>query len=143
MVANVIYRGPIENEPETINLPVIGAYLPGSFVNITAANKLESAPSGGGRPLILGNRRFTGQSVLTAYVADETGVAYRLVPDDEYCAILAAATYQRNQELSILNGTLRKSQAGDVVNFIYNEDERTLAAAGLADVLVANSYIKG
>ena len=35
-MANVIYRGPVEREPETINLPVASALNPGVAVVISA-----------------------------------------------------------------------------------------------------------
>ena len=42
MVANVIYRGPVEREPETINLPVAAALNPGVAVKV-ASGKLAAA----------------------------------------------------------------------------------------------------
>ena len=42
-MSNVIYRGPVEREPETINLPVAGAYLPGIFVTSDGAELTQAA----------------------------------------------------------------------------------------------------
>lgn len=51
MVANVIYRGPVEREPETINLPVAAALTPGVAVKV-ASGKLAAAADTTGRWLI-------------------------------------------------------------------------------------------
>jgi hypothetical protein len=88
-MANVIYRGPVEREPETINLPVAGAYNPGIAVKI-ATGKLTAAADTTGRWFILGNRRI-GQAITTAYAANETGVGYRVEGEQEYNVRLAAA----------------------------------------------------
>lgn len=58
-MANVIYRGPVEREPETINLPVAAALNPGVAVKVSSG-KLAAAADTTGRWLILGNRRFIG-----------------------------------------------------------------------------------
>ncbi len=60
-MANVIYRGPVEREPETINLPVSSALNPGIAV-IISAGKLTSTGTPVGRWFILGNRRFIGRA---------------------------------------------------------------------------------
>lgn len=52
-MANVIYRGPVEREPETINLPVAAALNPGVAVKV-ASGKLAAAADTTGRWLILG-----------------------------------------------------------------------------------------
>jgi hypothetical protein len=44
IMANVIYRGPVEREPETINLLVAAAYNPGIAVKI-ATGKLTQPPT--------------------------------------------------------------------------------------------------
>ncbi|MFQ9622101.1 MAG: hypothetical protein ACLR17_07535 [Enterobacteriaceae bacterium] len=97
---NVIYRGPVEREPETINLPVAAASNPGIAVKVSSG-KLAVATDTTGRWLILGNRRFIGQAITTAYAANETGVAYRVEGEQEYNVRLAAAAYSVGQELTV------------------------------------------
>jgi hypothetical protein len=41
-MANVIYRGPVEREPETINLPVAAALNPG--VAVKGSRQMAAAP---------------------------------------------------------------------------------------------------
>lgn len=48
-MANVIYRGPVEREPETINLPVASALNPGVAVKSLPASwrHLQTLPAAG------------------------------------------------------------------------------------------------
>lgn len=144
MVAHVIYRGPAEREPETINLPVSGDYLPGVVVKKNTASGVTVATDATGRLLILGNRRFIGQDINTAYAANETGVQYRVEVDQEYNVRLAAAAYTIGQELTVgAGGVLKSASAGDIVVATFDEKAgRTLAVAGFADVVIVNSYVK-
>lgn len=141
-MANVIYRGPAEREPETINLPVGAILSPGVAVK-RSGNELVAATAGTGRNLLLGNRRFYGQDILTAYADEETAVAYRLEPEQEYYAQLAAAAYTRGQELTIgAGGVLAAAASTNVVVAYFDEADRTLSAQGFADIVIANSYVK-
>lgn len=141
-MANVIYRGPAEREPETINLPVTAALIPGSFVK-RSGNTLVAATVGTGRNFILGNKRFNGQAISTAYGTTDTAVAFRLEVEQEYNARLAAAAYTRGQELTIgAGGLLVAAATTNVVVAFFDEADRTLGATGFADVVIANQYIK-
>lgn len=141
---NVIYRGPVEREPETINLQVAGAYLPGVVVKRNGTGGVTVAVDTTGRLLILSNRRFIGQDINTAYAANESGVQYRVEVDQEYNVRLAAAAYTVGQELTVgAGGILKAAAAGDVVVAAFDEKSgRTLATAGFADVVIVNSYNK-
>lgn len=141
---NVIYRGPVEREPETINLPVASALLPGVVVKKNTTGGVTVAADATGRLLILGNRRFIGQDINTAYSANETGVQYRVEVDQEYNVRLVAAAYTVGQELTVgAGGTFKAAAAGDIVVATFDEKAgRTLAAAGFADVVIVNSYNK-
>jgi len=143
MVAHVIYRGPVEREPETINLPVGAALVPGVIVK-SSGTALAVATAATGRNFILGNRRFVGQAISTAYASGETAVAFRLEPEQEYYAQLAAAAYTVGQELTVgAGGVLAAAASGNTVLFYFDEKAgRTLAAQGFADVVVANAYVK-
>lgn len=144
MVAHVIYRGPAEREPETINLPVAGDYQPGVVVKKNTTGGVTVATDATGRLLILGNRRFIGQDINTAYAANETGVQYRVEVDQEYNVRLAAAAYTIGQELTVgAGGVLKAASADDIVVATFDEKAgRTLATAGFADVVIVNSYAK-
>jgi hypothetical protein len=137
MVANVIYRGPVEREPETINLPVTAASNPGIAV-VKSAGKLAAATGTTGRWLILGNRRFSGQTIDTAYAANETGVAYRAEGEQEYNVRLAAAAYTVGQEITIgAGGVFKAAATGNQVVAVFDENAgRTLAAEGFGDVVL-------
>jgi hypothetical protein len=139
-MANVIYRGPVEREPETLNIQVAAALNPGVAVKV-ASGKLAVATDTTGRWFILGNRRFIGQDINTAYAVNETGVAYRVEGEQEYYVRLAAATYTVGQELTIgASGIFKAAATGDQVIATFDEKAgRTLAAEGFADVVILST----
>lgn len=142
MTGNVTYRGPCEREPETINLPVTTGLIPGVAVK-RSGNTFVAATVGTGRNFILGNRRQYGQDISTAYLANETAEGYRLEPEQEYTARLAAAAYTRGQELTIgAGGVWVAAATTNVVLAYFDEADRTLSAVGPADVVIANAYVK-
>lgn len=142
MTGNVTYRGPCEREPETINLPVTTGLIPGVAVK-RSGNTFVAATVGTGRNFILGNRRQYGQDIATAYLANETAEGYRLEPEQEYTARLAAAAYTRGQELTIgAGGVWVAAATTNVVLAYFDEADRTLSAVGPADVVIANAYVK-
>ena len=143
MVANVIYRGPVEREPETKGDKTLAAALvPGVFVKQNATNYV-AATAGTGRNFILGNRREYGQDINTAYVIGETGQVYKLEPEQEYTAQLAAAAYTLGQELTVgAGGVLQAAASTNVVVAFFDEADRTLSSAGKADIVIANAYVK-
>lgn len=142
MTGNVTYRGPCEREPETINLPVTTGLIPGVAVK-RSGNTFVAATVGTGRNFLLGNRRQYGQDISTAYLANETAEGYRLEPEQEYTARLAAAAYTRGQELTIgAGGVWVAAATTNVVLAFFDEADRTLGAVGPADVVIANAYVK-
>ena len=102
-MANVIYRGPIKDEPETVSdKTVAGAYLPGILVTESATALTVATGSNIEDDLcILSNRRFFGQDVATAYASGDTGVAYRPRPGEVYQVRLAGATYAKGDGLTV------------------------------------------
>ncbi|NUL36634.1 hypothetical protein [Kosakonia sacchari] len=145
MVANVIYRGPVTREPLTVNLPVNGAYNPGSIV-YEANGKLVLSAGTEPRWMILSNRRFTGQDVSTAYTSGETGVAYRVEGEQEYNAMLVGAAYTKGMELkrsASPAGAFAAAASGEQVVAVFDEADRTLATNGLGDIVILSvPYIK-
>lgn len=141
MAAHVIYRGPVEREPETINLPVAAALLPGNLVT-SDGGEFSLAADSLGRVLLLSNRRFYTQTDTDAYEADETAIAYRLEVEQEYRAILAAAAYVHGAPLTWNGTAFAAATAGTKVLAFYDGSGETLVAAGLADIVIANSHIQ-
>ena len=143
MVANVIYRGPAEREPETKNDKTMAAALvPGVAVKESGTTYV-AATVGTGRNLLLGNRRQYGQDINTAYAVGETGEVYRMEPEQEYTARLAAAAYTKGQELTIgAGGVWVAAVSTSIVLAFFDEADRTLAAVGPADIVIANAYVK-
>ena len=116
MAGNVIYRGPIKDEPETVSdKTVAGAYLPGILVTESAtALTVATASDIEDELLVLSNRQFYDQDVATAYASGDTGVAYRPRPGEIYQVRLAAATYAKGDTLTIgASGYLTKTSTSE------------------------------
>lgn len=139
-MANRIFRGPVAKEPQTINLPVAGAYLPGIMVTSSgAALTVATAADMGEKLYVLGNIDFKDQDVATAYTSGDTGVAYDALPGEVYQARLAAATYAKGDKLTIgSSGYLTKvATVGDVTVAYFDGTAGALSAGDLADVIVS------
>lgn len=142
-MANVIYRGQVHvHQPVTKTALVNGALLPGVAVNLTGSG-FTPATAGTGRIYILGEREFYGQTIDTAYVSGETGIAYEATPSIEFQVRAAAAAYTRGQALTVgAGGLFEAAAAGDVVIAYVDQFDETLAAPGFIDVSIAdNSHV--
>lgn len=141
MAGNAIFRGPIERQARTINKPVTGDLLPGTFVEETATNLVQLTTAIAKKPLILTNLDFKNQDLNAAYVSGDTGVAYEPMPNDVFQCRLAAATYTKNQPLTIgASGRLTAATAATIVVAWFDDTPGAYAAGALADVVIANSY---
>jgi hypothetical protein len=140
-MANVIFRGPIGRQPRTVNKPVAGAYLPGTFVEETATTLAQITTALAKRPLLLSNMDFKDQDVATAYASGNTGIALELEPGMVVQARVAAATYAKGEPLTIAaSGRLAAATAGTVVVAFFEDTPGAKAAGDLVDVIIANSY---
>lgn len=141
-MANVIYRGPVEREPQTLNLPVAGAYSPGILVTEDGTNLTLATSSDTDKEiLVLSNRRLSGQDVATAYASGDTGVAYRIQAGDLFQCRVAAATYAKGDALTMGDsGYLEAAASGERVLAYYEGTVGTIAAGTLEDVRMANSF---
>ncbi len=141
-MANTVYRGPVDQQPHTITGLVDGALLPATFVTFDGTD-FSQATTAGGRLMILTNRDFYTQTILDAYADNETGMAYRIKPEDEFQSAFAAGTYTFGQELTVAaSGRLAAAAADVVVVAFFDQAGATLTAGDLADVVIANSYVK-
>lgn len=142
MAGNVIFRGPNTREPETLNLPVAGAYLPGIMVTEDGAElTVATAADIEGELLVLSNMRFKDQDVATAYTSGDTGIAYRPQPGEVYQVRLANATYAKGDTLTIgASGYLTKTGLSERVVAVFDDTPGAFTAGALADVRIANSF---
>ena len=145
MAGKVIFRYPTEKQPTTVSdKPVAGAYLPGTFVEETATQLVQvtaHTAAAGKLPLLLTNRDWYGQDVVTPYASGDTGAAYELEPGYIVQAALAAASYTANQPLTIgASGRLQAAVAANVVVAHFVDTPGAYTAGQLADVQIANSY---
>lgn len=143
-MANRIFRHPVGEQPETVNLPVAGAYLPGVMVTASAsALTIATAADMEEELLVLSNVEFKDQDLATAYTSGDTGVAYRVRPGQVYQARMAAATYALEAPLTIgASGRLTAATAGAVVYAYFTGTAGALSNDDLADVRIANSFVK-
>jgi len=141
MAGNVIYRGPITTQPRTVNKPVAGAYLPGTFVEETATELVQITTALAKRPLLLMNMDFKDQDVATAYADEDTGIALELEPGMVVQARVAAATYAKGAPLTVAaSGRLAAATAATVVVAFFDDTPGAKSAGDLVDVIIANSY---
>jgi hypothetical protein len=143
MAGNSIFRGPVSDsrQPRTVNKPVATALLPGTFVEETATQLTVLTTAVAELPMILGNQDYYNQDIAQAYVAGDTGVAYHLEPGQVYQVRMAAATYTLNQPLTIgAAGRATAAVATSIVVAFYSDVPGAVAADGLRDVIIANSY---
>jgi hypothetical protein len=135
---HVIYRGPVVREPETVNLPVATAALPGTFV-VSDLSELTVADDATARLLVLSNRRFMDQTDEDAYEAGETAVAYRAEPDQEYRVRMAAGAYTPGQALTVNgSGQAAAASSGNVIVAYLDQAGATFTANELGDVVLAS-----
>lgn len=143
MAGNVVFRGPIDRQPITKNLPVSGALVPGTMVEATATQLAQITTAMGKRPLVLGNVDFKDQDIALPYVSGDTGVAFEPQVNDVFNVRVGAATYTNGQELTIgAAGRLVAAAATNVVVAFYDDILTARSAGDLADVIWANYYIK-
>lgn len=141
MAGNVIFRGPIEKQPRSIDKPLAAALLPGVFVEETATQLVLITTAIAKRPLVLANRDFVGQDIVTPYAVGETGIAYELEPGMVIQARVAAATYTKNQPLTVgASGFLVAATAATIVVAFFDDVPGAKLAGSLNDVVIANSY---
>ena len=141
-MANVIYRGPIKDQAETVNKAVAGTYLPGVLVVESAtALTIAGATDTEKDLLVLSNADYAGQDVATAYLSGDTGVAYRTRPGEIYQVRLAAATYAYNAPLMAgATGYLTAATTGKRIVGYFQGTAGAVSAGVLTDVRIANSF---
>ena len=144
MSGNVIYRGPIKDEPETVSdKKVAGAYLPGILCTESATQLTVAAAADIEKDLvILSNRRFYDQDIATAYASGDTAVAYRPRPGEIYQVRVAATTYAKGDPLTVgASGYLEDASTSERVIAFFEDTPGAYSAGDLADVRIANSFL--
>jgi hypothetical protein len=142
-MANVIYRGPIKDQPETVaNKTVGGPYLPGVLVTVMDKDFFLASEFDIEKDiLILSNAAFAGQDVSTAYTAGDTGVAYRPRPGEIYQVRMAVEAYFEGTPLTVgASGYLEPAQPGERVFAFYEGIDDAVLEGDLRDVRIANSF---
>jgi phenolic acid decarboxylase len=142
MAGNVIFRGPIERQYRTVERPVTGALVPGSWVEDTGTALAQITTAIAKRPLILANLDPKGQDIATAYVSGDTGLAIEVQVNDVVQSRMAAATYAKGAPLTVAaSGRLAAATAGTRVVAYFDDVPGAYSAGALADVIVADGYI--
>lgn len=139
MAGYSIFRGPNRRQPETVNLPVAGAYTPGILVVSDGAELTQAVVADATAELhVLSNVEFSNQTITTAYTSGDTGIAYTAVPGDMYQCQVAAGTYAVGAALTVdANGRLAAA-GNDVAIVAHCQEAGTFTAGQLMDVSIAN-----
>lgn len=147
-----IFRSARDNPRTISDKTVSGALLPCTAVFIGGYQLTQASSASGGRLALLGDRDFYGSltaafnsndSLLTPYVSGESGIAYVLKPLMEVIWAMAAGTYASGQELTVAaSGRLAAAASGNIVVAHYDQAGSAVPSGYLADVCVANFYMK-
>lgn len=143
MSGNMIWRGRIDKQPHTVNLPTAAAsMLPGTLVEI-ASGKLTTLTTAMRKNFyVLGDLDIVGRDVATAYADGETAIAYEAEDRQVFQCRMAAGTYAKGDALTIgASGRLTAASAISTAVIAYFDDTAgTLAAGVLADCIIANAH---
>lgn len=141
---NVIFRGPIDHQPRTLNLPLNGGHPPGVIVHSTGTNLARSDASDAERELfVLSNNEFAGQDIETDYTSGDTAIAYEMLPGLIFQGRLAAATYAKDDPLTVgASGRFTPAATGDLVIAHFSGTPGAKSAGHLDDVRIANAFRK-
>lgn len=149
MAANRILRSADDCARIVSDRTVSGALLPCTGVVVGASTLTQATAVTGGLLALLANRDFYGlladttEPLLTPYTSGDTGLALMLKPDLQVVWAMAAGTYTKGQELTIgAGGRLTAAAATNVVVAFFDQAGATLSAGDLADVVIANYYVK-
>lgn len=142
MSGNMIWRGRIDKQPHTVNLPVTGTLLPGTLVEDVAGVLTTLTTAMKKNFYVLGELDIIGRSVATAYADGETAIAYECEDHQVYQCRMAAATYAKGDALTIgASGRMTKASTISTVVVAYFSDDNLVASAGdLADCIIANAH---
>ncbi|MBS8227109.1 hypothetical protein [Vannielia litorea] len=139
MTGYAIYRGPSRAQPETVNLPLAGAYTPGELMVSDGAELTRAVAADALNELfVLTNLEFNNQTISTAYASGDTGAAYQAVPGQTYQVRMAAGTYAVGAALTVdANGRLAAVSTDEPI-VAYCKQAGTFSAGDLADAVIAD-----
>lgn len=142
MSGNMIWRGRIDKQPHSLNLPTAAAILPGTMVEQTASDTLAVLTTATEKNFyVLGEMDVIGRSIATEYASGETAIAYEAEPKQIFQCRLASATYAKGDALTIAaSGRLAAAGAAQVVVAYFDDTPGAYAAGALADVIIANAH---
>ena len=91
---------------ESFTKPVANAVKPGTLVKLNSSGNFTTAGSGDDnqRLFVLGDRDNFGETVETTYTANDTGIAYELIPNRTVQIRGIAATFTEGQPVTIADG---------------------------------------
>ena len=142
MAKNVIYLGPITNQPQTVDRVCTGALVCGSIAYSNAGVMTVAAAAQDGLELfIVNNRREIGQDVATAYTSGDMINAYKPVPGEKYQVRVAAETFAVGDKLTLgASGRLTKTiAAADITQAYFADTAGAYSAGDLAAVTWAGA----
>ena len=144
-MAKVIFvsAGGIDTHPVTLEKQVTTALTPGTIVKVsTSTDKFEVAGADDDRAelLVLTNDRGTEQGVDTAYTADDTGFAYRILPGQKLNVRSTAVAWNPGQAVTVAaSGQIAAAGASDVILGFVEENYASAVTAGdLVTIRCAN-----
>ena len=112
MAFNRIVIKDLTGYTESFSAQVVAATKPGYLVKYDSNGKFAVAGSGDdeARLFVLGNRDYIGETIETAYNADDTGVGYEIIPNRTVQIRAVVANYAQGDPLTVAdNGLVQKA----------------------------------
>ena len=130
---------------ESFTAQVAAATLPGRLVKLDSNGKFAVAGAGDdeARLFVLGERDYIGETINTAYTADDTGVGYELIPNRTVQIRAAAANYVKGDALTCgANGlAVKASTAGERVFGHVDQAKNVTTAAEFIKVRLSQGSV--
>ena len=112
MAFNRIVIKDLTGYTESFTAQVAAATKPGTLVKFDSNGKFAVAGAGDdeARLFVLGNRDYIGETIETAYTADDTGVGYEIIPNRTVQIRAVVANYAQGDALTVAdNGYVQKA----------------------------------
>ena len=138
-----VSAGGVDTLPVTLEARVTTALKPGTIVKVnTTDGKFAVAGASDDRAelLVLVNDEGTEQGVETAYTADDTGFAYRIIPGQKLNVRSTAVAWNPGQAVTVADsGQIAAAGANDViVGFVESDYASAVTAGDLVTIRCAN-----
>ena len=133
MAFNRIVVKDLTGYTESFSKQVAAATKPGTLVKLDSDGKFAVAANTDdeARLFVLGNRDYTGETIETAYTADDIGVGYEIIPNRTVQIRAVVANYAEGDALTVAdNGYVQKATTTGQAVLGHIDRDENVATAG-------------